>query len=164
MKKTPLIALAAGLLTVLAGCIIVDTSFRITTASAFTNFQSSSGESFVCDNKQTIVSYTFKYSDASLFTGWDSFLKGYASGEIKGLVSFDASDSRNNPSTRTVAVDYLVQPGAIPLSLDKVNPQAIIIVPTPSVIGRTYVVVRAKATTGNKEFAIGPIRVIDNCP
>lgn len=143
---------------------MVTGGFRIVSATATTNFRSSSGESFVCDNRQTIISYTFTYSNDSAFLGWDSFLKGYATGDVAGLASFNAGDPGNNPATNTVSVDYIVQPGAVPLGGVTTKPQAIVIVPTPSIIGRTYVVVRARSAAGNKEFAIGPFRVIDNCP
>ncbi|MER3555275.1 MAG: hypothetical protein C4331_13270 [Meiothermus sp.] len=164
MKKRTVPLLLVGLIVALTGCVVVSGGFRIISASATTNFQSSSGENFVCDNKQTVISYTFTYSNDSTFLGWDSFLRGVASGDVKGFVSFNAGDPGNNQATNTVAVDYIVQPGAVPLGRPMSRPQAIVVVPNPSVVGRTYVVVRARSAVGNKEFAIGPFRVVDNCP
>lgn len=183
MKKSPLIALAGGLLTVLLGAcaaVIVIVALPIdfgagnqlvvTNARLSTNFYNGNNSNptyYICDNKTTIITYKFTYNNATFFGGWSSQLRGFASGAINGQASFSASDPRNSVATRTVSVDYLAQPGAVPLNTaGGVSAQAITIVPTPSIIGRTYVDIRVIGINGASDLTgtVGPLQVIDNCP
>lgn len=179
MKRLMQLATTLGLLLALFGCsgtgfvgIVVTlppyqpNDLRILSASASSNYRSSGGENFICDNRTTTVSYQFTYNDPNLLASWQSFLKGYASGDIAGVVSFSASNPANNTVSRTVSVDYIISPQAAPLGQPAgVSSQAIVVVPNPSVIGRTYVIIRVQSTLGtNQDIVLGPIRVIDNCP
>lgn len=153
----------------LSGCIIVAGGLQISNASFATSYwdgNASNPTYYICDNKTTLVGYTFRYNDPTLLEGWDSYLRGLASGGIAGSVSFNANDPRNDTTSRTVSVTYNVPAGTAPL---RATPQTINITPTPvpspSVIGRTYVEVRVRSTTGaTRTLTFGPALVIDNCP
>lgn len=171
MRRKRLFYLFAALVLTfgLSSCIMVVGGLQVTNASFATSYWNDNPSNpvyYVCDNKTTLIGYTFRYNDPNLLAGWDSYLKGYASGDIAGSVSFDASDPRNDTTTRTVTVTYDVPAGSAPLS---VTPQTIIVsptpVPTPSIIGRTYVEIRVRPTIGTPRIiTLGPAFVIDNCP
>lgn len=179
MKRSIQLATALGLLLALFGCsgsgfvgIVITlppsqpSDLNIISASASSNYRSSGGENFICDNQTTTVSYQFTYNDPSLLAGWQSFLKGYASGTTAGSVSFPATSPANDTANRKVSVDYIIAPQATPLGRTAgVSSQTITVVPSPHVIGRTYVIIRAQSTLGtNRDIVLGPIRVLDNCP
>ncbi|HEU4741803.1 MAG TPA: hypothetical protein VFS50_09455 [Meiothermus sp.] len=190
MKRFAFLGLAGLLVAFISACSgIVEVIVRlpidfgpgnklvVTNARLSTNYydgNSSNPTYYICDNKTTIITYSFTYNDPLYFGGWSSQLRGYASGKVKGQVSFPANDSRNNVATRTVTVDYQVAPGAVPLNNGAgasvqsggVSAQSIIVVPNPSIIGRTYVDIVVKGANGAADLTgtVGPLRVIDNCP
>lgn len=190
MKRLTLLGLAGLLIVFISACSgIVEVIVRlpidfgsgnklvVTNARLSTNYydgNSGNPTYYICDNKTTIITYSFTYNDPFYFGGWSSQLRGYASGQIKGQVSFPASDPHNNVATRTVTVDYQVDPGAVPLNSGAgtsvqstgVSAQSIIVVPNPSVIGRTYVDIVVKGANGAADLTgtVGPLKVIDNCP
>ncbi|RYM36813.1 hypothetical protein [Meiothermus sp. Pnk-1] len=190
MKKLAFLGLAGLLVGLISACSgIVEVIVRlpidfgqgnklvITNARLSTNYydgNSSNPTYYICDNKTTIITYSFTYNDPFYFGGWSSQLRGYASGEVKGQVNFSANDPRNNVATRTVTVDYQVYPGAVPLNngtgasvqSSGVSAQSIIVVPNPSIVGRTYVDILVKGANGAADLTgtVGPLKVIDNCP
>lgn len=190
MRKLAFLGLAGLLVGLISACSgIVEVVVRlpidfgsgnklvVTNAQLYTNYydgNSSKPTYYICDNKTTIITYSFTYNDPFYFGGWSSQLRGFASGTVKGQVSFPANDSRNNVATRTVTVDYQVAPGAVPLGSGAgasiqsggVSAQSIIVVPNPSIIGKTYVDITVKGANGAADLTgtVGPLPVIDNCP
>ncbi|MCS7069704.1 MAG: hypothetical protein NZN28_13900 [Meiothermus sp.] len=153
----------------LSGCIFVLGGLQISNASFETNYWNGDQRNptyYVCDNKTTLLGYSFRYNDPTLLAGWDSYLKGFATKDEAGFASFNANDPRNDTSNRTVTVTYNIPARTAPLSL---FPQAIVVnptpVPSPSIIGRTYVVIKVRPTAGSDRIiTLGPAYVIDNCP
>ena len=134
MKKLTLIAVL-GLM--LSGCTISilpgsggnGGSTSISNLGFSSNYQDSSGKSYVCDNYTTQLTYTFQYTGS--LSSWRSSLVGKQSGQTAGTADFYLNSPGVNAAGNLVSVTYNVPPNAAPLSVPNtgIKPQSIIVVP-----------------------------------
>ena len=118
----------------------------------------------ICDDRTTIVNYSFSYSGD--LASWTSELVG-RQGEIKARRAFTPLDF--TPVNGVVSVDYNIPSGQAPLSQpsnDNLSGQAIIVVPNAVVIGYSKVRVSVQNSRGDSTGSVSSneLPVVDNCP
>lgn len=165
MKKlllTPALALA------LVGCIPIGTNpsdtLLISDLRYESNFRDASGRSYICDNKITTLSYSFRYNDFARIARWDSRLVGETTGQTTHTLSMSKDTGGYSNLNNRITVNWVLSQGTAPLS---VSPQGIVVtpVPQPRQIGATRLELTVFATNGSLARLVFPgIPVIDNCP
>lgn len=158
----PLCLLALGL--VLAACdITVDfdwglpPGFSITDATYSTNWQDNSGNSYICDDRTTTITYSFSYSGQLDY--WSSYLQGINTGNIYGRTTFYPSGGSSN----YVQVSFNVPPGTAPLAVQNGAPQPLSIIVSPTVIGSSRLLVDINGYDKAYNLFSDPIPVISSC-
>ena len=110
------------------------TSTTITNLNFSSDYQDNTGKSYVCDNRTTNLTYSFRYSGT--LDSWTSALVGQKSGQTAGTATFYLNSPGVSASGNQVTITYSVPAGAAPLSAPKaVTPQSIIV--TPAIKGYT---------------------------
>lgn len=167
-KPSLRIVLATALGLALAGCTVSifpggstggSTSTTISNLSFTSNYQDSSGQSYICDNTTTQLTYTFVYNGP--LDSWTSALVGEQTGQTAGMSTLYLGSPGVNASGNYVSVTYNVPPNAAPLSLSKaggVKPQSIIV--TPNVKGYTDLQITFYDSFGNS----GSVRLSRGIP
>lgn len=143
----------------------VPPSVNVFNASYSTNYEATINgvtQDIICDNRRTELNYTFDYSGN--LDSWSSFLRGVESGEIDGLESFTEADIARYGE---VDVTYEIPPGEAPLKeeSERLNPQRIVVVPNPQVVGRTMLYVTVNG--GSNRIPLSSDRsipVVNPCP
>jgi len=128
------------------------------------NYRDSAGNSYICDNKFTTLTYSFRFSDFNLLSRWESRLVGETTGQVTNTLSTDKNSNQYILSGNQATVNWVLGQGVAPLN---VSPQGIVVtpVPQPRIIGRTRLELRVFSVSGNSAFVQLPgIPVIDNCP
>lgn len=159
---------ALTLLLVFAGCIPIGTNpadtLLISDLRYESNFRDVSGRSYICDNKPTTLTYSFRYNDFARMARWDSRLVGEATGQATHTLSMNRDSGGYTNQNNRITVNWVLSPGTAPLSL---APQSIVVtpVPQPRQIGATRLELTVFATNGSAARLVFPgIPVIDNCP
>ncbi len=165
MKK-PLFALT--LLLAFAGCIPIGTNpadtLLISDLRYESNFRDASDRSYICDNKLTTLTYSFRYNDFARIARWDARLVGETSGQVTHTLSMSKDTGGYLNQNNRISVNWALSQGTAPLS---VSPQSIVVtpVPQPRQIGATRLELTVFATNGSSARLVFPgIPVIDNCP
>jgi hypothetical protein len=169
MKK---ILALAGLAALATGCLATG---RVTASDVtFTSqFLDQSGRNVICDNRNTDVEISFRYSEAQpgALVKWQTRLFGALNPETEypvGELTRSSPGVLDDGSRITYTVG--IAPKQAPLR-DTVRPQAVIVVPVvipddPTPLGATRLSLRIFDDAGvNVEAFLGnQIRVVDNCP
>lgn len=160
--------LAFVLATALAGCIPIGTNpsdaLLISDLRYESNFRDASGRSYICDNKLTTLTYSFRYNDFARIARWDSRLVGEVTGQATHTLSMNRDSGGYTNQNNRIAVNWVLSQGTAPLS---VAPQSIVVtpVPQPRQIGATRLELTVFAANGSSARLVFPgIPVIDNCP
>lgn len=141
--------------------------FSVSNASYRTNFRATvDGQEryIICDNRTTTLSYRFNYSGT--LRSWSSYLRGQTTGTIRGRANFT---SRDITTPGRVEVDYTIPRNQAPLSSgpepQALDPESIIIVPRPTVIGYTQLWLDINGSTRSFTFHNqgNAIPVVDGC-
>ncbi|MER3480228.1 MAG: hypothetical protein C4327_07010 [Meiothermus sp.] len=154
MRKTGLIALALGLALTLSGCLIVlvpPEVYDLTYRSSW--LRTSDKKPVICDNKDTTVEYSFKYTNLQNISSWTETWTGSASSQF----NFTENRYPNSPDTgvtvdtasKTITVTRKFSRGTSPYS---VTPQSITITPInppTSQTGEARLVLQFNLTDGN---------------
>ncbi|MBB6096757.1 hypothetical protein HNR42_000169 [Deinobacterium chartae] len=163
MKK---LFLSLGLAALLSSCavdvVVGPGSEGITVPKLTSNFVTNSGESVICDDAYTTLTYSFEYAGNLL--GWQETFRGSRSGEQRSRYV------TNYSTGGYVRFSYDFPPGSAPLSLPSPNlsassaaslrPQSI--VPTPiAELGRTSVSIAANFPSGTAPARSNSLRVLD---
>ena len=156
------------LLAALAGCIPIGTNpadaLLISSLTYQSNYRDGNGRSYICDNKITTLTYSYRYNDFARIARWDSRLVGETTGQVTNTLSMDRSSGGYLNEGGRISVNWALSQGTAPLS---VSPQSITVtpVPQPRQIGATRLELTVFATNGSSARLVFPgIPVIDNCP
>lgn len=128
------------------------------------NYRDANGRSYICDNKLTTLTYSFRYNDFERIARWDSRLIGERSGATTATLSMNKNAGAYINQNGQIRVNWALGEQTAPLS---VSPQSIVVtpVPQPRVVGGTRLELSVFATNGNAVRLTFPgIPVIDNCP
>ncbi len=148
MKKVLYIGILAFIISVLASCEIIitdgdihhrSTTLRVQSTSFSSNYRDSKGRSYICDSHNTLLTYKFRY--VGQLDSWRSYLRGANSGHVNGEKNFyPYSQGVSAIGSDSFEVTYVIHRGAAPLTIssNEIAPQSIITVPSPQVIGHTY--------------------------
>ncbi|MGK0619088.1 hypothetical protein [Meiothermus cerbereus] len=160
--------LTLALVVALAGCIPIGTNpsdaLFISDLRYESNFRDASGRSYICDNKLTTLSYSFRYNDFARIARWDSRLVGETTGQATHTLSMSKDTGGYSNLNNRISVNWVLSQGTAPLSI---SPQGIVVtpVPQPRQIGATRLELTVYATNGSSARLVFPgIPVIDNCP
>lgn len=160
--------LVVALLLALVGCIPIGTNpadaLLISDLRYESNFRDASGRSYICDNKPTTLTYSYRYNDFARIARWDSRLVGEATGQVTNTLSLSKDTGGYINQNNRITVNWVLSQGTAPLS---VSPQSIVVtpVPQPRQIGATRLELTVFATNGSSARLVFPgIPVIDNCP
>ncbi len=152
----------------LVGCIPIGTNpsdtLFISDLRYESNFRDASGRSYICDNKITTLTYSFRYNDFTRIARWDSRLVGETTGQTTHTLSMSKETGGYTNQNNRITVNWVLSQGTAPLS---VSPQGIVVtpVPQPRQIGATRLELTVFATNGSSARLVFPgIPVIDNCP
>lgn len=164
MKKNLLIALAAGLMTVLAGCVVVVTGSRLSNFTYASSWiRSDTSQPVICDNRSTTIEYSFTYTGD--LSAWTEQWTGRNDPTFNFTVTRTSGDSGVfvDINSKTVTVSRTFTPGTSPFGSSGVSPQAITpvpITPPPSERGGATLTVLYKGNVqSQKSFP-----VYGNCP
>lgn len=156
------------LLAALVGCIPIGTNpadaLLISGLTYQSNYRDGSGRSYICDNKVTTLTYSYRYNDFARIARWDSRLVGETTGQVTNTLSMDKNSGGYINQDGRISVNWVLTQGTAPLS---VSPQSITVtpVPAPRQIGATRLELTVYATNGSSARLLFPgIPVIDNCP
>ena len=173
MKKAIYIGIIVSIISILAACEIVisddDVNYRPTlrVQSTFfsSNYRDSSGRSYICDNRDTLLTYRFRYTGQ--LDSWRSYLRGASSGRINGEKRFyPYSQGVTFIDSNSFEVTYVIHRGATPLAVNssKLTPQSIVVIPSPRVIGHTYLHLDLYGSGRNHSFRTEPpLPVVISC-
>jgi hypothetical protein len=153
----------------MAGCTISvfpgtgggTTGTTISSLNFSSDIRDNSGQSLICDNATTNLTYTFNYSGT--LDSWTSSLVGKNTGQQKGTTTLSLSDPRVGGSGSFVTVTYAVPPKTAPLSAPPLKPQSIIV--SPAILGYTDLLITFYDISGKS----GTVRlnrdipVVSNC-
>ena len=129
MRKTGLIALALGLALTLSGCLIVlvpPEVYDLTYRSSW--LRTSDKKPVICDNQDTTVEYSFKYTNLQNISSWTETWTGLASDKSNFTANRNPNSSGVTVDTasKTITVTRTFSRGTSPFS---VTPQSITITP-----------------------------------
>lgn len=160
--------LVAALLLAFVGCIPIGTNpadtLLISDLRYESNFRDANGRSYICDNKTTTLTYSYRYNDFARIARWDSRLVGETTGQVTNTLSMSKDTGGYINQNNRILVNWVLSQGTAPLS---VSPQSIVVtpVPQPRQIGATRLELTVFATNGSSARLMFPgIPVIDNCP
>ena len=170
MKRFLLIALLAA---ALAGCnIIIQTptpALKVLSATYNTSFSAPDGQSAICDNKVTQLTYTFRYEGQ--LQSWSSYLKGQTLGKVSAVRTFTPGSAGVSAyQTNGYEVTYNLPTDFTPYRANpdsSLSAQAIIVTPVPPLtpIGATKLYVTLTGADGNAQpYVSKDIPVYINCP
>lgn len=158
----------APLLLAFVGCIPIGTNpsdaLLISDLRYESNYRDANGQSYICDNKLTTLTYSYRYNDFARVARWDSRLVGETTGQVTNTLSMSKDTGGFINENNRIRVNWVLGERTAPLSL---SPQSIVItpVPQPKVIGATRLELTVFATNGSSAKLTFPgIPVIDNCP
>ncbi|MEZ4630204.1 MAG: hypothetical protein R2880_05770 [Deinococcales bacterium] len=108
---------------------------RVTGASYWSNFQDGSGRSYICDDRDSYVSYQFRYFGK--LASWRSYFRGETTGLVRGDKHFYPRDQGVIFGSDRVEVTYIIHPGTAPQRLggSSLDPQSIVVIDNPKIIG-----------------------------
>ncbi len=171
MKKTLVFAGLVALAGALSSCLSTGlVSFTdITFESDFRgSINGGPSQSVICDNRTTAVTYTFNVSGVQYLQKWSTRFFGQSTG-----ASFDLPDFTINQFVAVgdrVTVTVNLFPGSAP-KIRNAQPRAVVVVPTPTVIGATDIRLtifdnQGGSVSGNLSVfrSEGKIPVVSNCP
>lgn len=160
--------LVVALWLALVGCIPIGTNpadaLLISDLRYESNFRDANGRSYICDNKLTTLTYSYRYNDFARIARWDSRLVGEATGQVTNTLSMNRDSGGYINQNNRVSVNWVLSQGTAPLS---VSPQSIVVtpVPQPRQIGATRLELTVFATNASSARLVFPgIPVINNCP
>ncbi len=164
--------LIAGLTFVLSSCSIeivdigLPSDLNVTNARYETSFSATvNGEanrSIICDDKVTILSYSFQFSGN--LGSWTSYIKGSQGSEVgRQTLDLNSRFVQYDSANRIVTVTYELPAGSAPLVL---APQTITVtpIPDPQVIGSSKLYLEFPSASRPFAFSTKDLPVVDNCP
>lgn len=150
------------------GCIPIgtnpQTALLISDLRYESNYRDANGQSYICDNKFTTLSYSFAYNDFARIDHWDARLVGETSGTVTNTLSMSPKTGGFINENNRIKVNWVLGQQTAPLS---VSPQSITVtpIPQPKVIGATRLELTVAAANGSSAKLTFPgIPVVDNCP
>lgn len=154
----------------ITGCEITLTSTsprtRVTNARYASSHVDHRGRDIICDNRSTTLTYRFNYQGS--LDAWTSWLEGRKTGEIRGLATFTPSSPHViHYAGDAVEVRYRINPGTAPLALDDdlPEPQSIVVVPNPEIIGFTHLKLNIRGDGKSYHYTTrSGIPVVAHCP
>lgn len=156
------------LLVILTSCLpripVGDSGLLVYDLRYESNYRDRDGDSVICDNRLTTLTFSFAYSDFSKLSSWEAQLIGLRTGATSSrLVQTPGGGGFRRVGNRIV-VNWVLSEGVAPLNVD---PQGIVVtpVPQPRIIGRTSLELLVRATNSDTLTLRFPgIPVVDNCP
>ena len=154
--------LAFVLLFALASCIPVmrvgSGGLMISDLQFESNHRDQNGQSYICDNKISSLTFRFAYSDFSKIAGWEAQLVGVTTARRLPRLLQTRDGGGFRVIDNHIVVDWVLTEGIAPLS--------IVVVPVnqPNIIGRTSLELLVRATDGGSvTLRLPGIPVVDNC-
>ena len=141
-----------------------ETALLISDLRYESNFRDANGRSYICDNKPTTLTYSFRYNDFERISRWDSRLIGERTGTTTATLSMNKIGGAYANQNGQIRVNWVLGEQTAPLSI---SPQSIVVTPLPQprVIGGTRLELSVFAANGNAVRLTFPgIPVVDNCP
>lgn len=167
--KRLLLALGSALVFSACAPVIVKggTSTQNLTVSNLTyssNFQDSTGKSYICDDQPTTLTYGFTVNDFSLLKGWQTALVGTVNSNDRTTTVYTSATSNSFIRTgNRVTVNMSIFPGVAPLSI---SPQGIVVTPVvqPAIIGASKLELTVFRNGGGQDsITLTGIPVINKC-
>lgn len=127
----------------------------------------------ICDDRVTELSYAFQYEGP--LHAWTSYLVGDTWGDVVGRQTFAPGASGVGYHADHVRVTYAIHEGVAPLSAapagfaesagpdGTVQPQGIVVVPVPQVIGAARLYLELDGAHTRRELVSQRIPVLANC-
>jgi len=81
------------------------------------NFRDTSGRSYICDNKLTTLTYSFRYNDFTRLARWDARLVGETTGQATHTLSMSKDTGGYTNQNNRIAVNWVLSQGTAPLSV-----------------------------------------------
>jgi hypothetical protein len=174
MKKILMFASFVALAGALSSCLSTGlVSFTdITFESNYSAVINGKSQSVVCDDRQTLITYSFNVSGVRYLKYWETRFFGETTGSSFNLPNYTTADYVASGDRVTVTTN--LDAGKAPRSsgtLRTVQPRAVIVVPTPTVLGATDIRLTIHDTDGGavsgnlSSFrSDGKIPVVSNCP
>lgn len=171
MKKNLLIALAAGLMTVLAGCVVVVATPKVSSPIYRSSWVlASNSQPVFCDNKVTQIEYSFKYNTLGDIVSWTENWTGQAPSSPTYNFTLTTSSQGVTVDTASKRITVVVSfnPGTSPFSArSNLSAQAITPVPVPlpptSQTGNAFLKLTFTLTSGTVSFSTYTYPVYSGC-
>lgn len=158
-------------LPVIENCASVSGDLSVSNVSFASDYNSKAdgtGISYICNDSGAFTPVKAKFTYSGDLASWKIQFKGKTTGQLGTEQSFTYAGPNPPGGTytesplKTITVQYAIQAGTAPLS---VQPQAIIVVPVPEVVGETAMILTVKNSAGVEATdTFGGIKVIKNCP
>ncbi|MBI5812739.1 MAG: hypothetical protein HZB27_09325 [Meiothermus silvanus] len=168
MKKPGIIALGIGLALALSGCLVVIAPPEVSGLAYRTSWvRTSDNVPVICDNRNTTVEYSFKYTSLSDINNWTEEWTGKASSQFNFTATRNANSSGVTVDTasKTITVTRTFSPGTSPYS---VAPQSIDVTPInpppTSQTGEAYLQLTFNVASGTIRPARIVLPVYSGCP
>lgn len=144
------------------------TVLKVYKAAYSSNYRDSNNNSYICDNRETRLSYRFSYSGK--LDSWRSYLLGANSQKIRGERVYNPrSKGVISRGSDSYEVTYVIPPRVTPLATgsSKLTSQSIVVIPNPrnpKIIGYTYLILDIYGQEKSHNFKTKPpIPVVNSC-
>lgn len=127
-------------------------------------FRDNAGKSYICYNEPSVLFLSFKYQGD--LGSWSVRYKGASSGDItENYLKTETNKYVENPiGTISFQKSFFINVSPF-ATKQKVDPQAIVVVPTPSLKGSVTVTMTVRNSANQEDTAtLANLPVIDNCP
>jgi hypothetical protein len=155
-----------GSLPVIENCksVAPGTNLAVFNVKFTSEFRDNAGKSYICYNEPTVLSLSFQYQGD--LASWVVRYKGATSGDISEtyLKSETTKYVENPPGTINFQKSFFINVSPF-AARQKADPQAIVVVPVPSVKGSVTVTMTVSNSAGKTATeTLANLPVIDNCP